>query len=56
MNPVVDFYFSKEKKGQQEINKLRTIIPGCGLGEELKWGYPGYTFRTSAGRGKITSC
>jgi uncharacterized protein YdeI (YjbR/CyaY-like superfamily) len=42
-NPKVDFYFSKSKKWQNEIRKLRTIILNCGLIEELKWGCPCYT-------------
>jgi uncharacterized protein YdeI (YjbR/CyaY-like superfamily) len=29
------------------MGKLRTIILGCGLTEELKWGKPCYTFRES---------
>ena len=44
MNPKVDFYFTKAKKWQKELEKLRTIILGCGLTEELKWGVPCYTF------------
>ena len=44
MNPKVDFYFSKAKKWQQEINRLRMIVLDCGLEEELKWGCPCYTF------------
>jgi uncharacterized protein YdeI (YjbR/CyaY-like superfamily) len=47
MNPKVDFYFNKEKKWQEEIERLRTIILGCGLNEELKWGCPCYTFEKS---------
>ncbi|MBI4947330.1 MAG: YdeI/OmpD-associated family protein [Bacteroidetes bacterium] len=47
MNPNVDFYFSKAKKWQEEIKKLRTIILDCGLTEELKWGCPCYTFQKS---------
>ncbi len=42
MNPKVDFYFSKTKKWQEEIRKLRMIVLGCGLTEELKWGVPCY--------------
>jgi uncharacterized protein YdeI (YjbR/CyaY-like superfamily) len=45
MNPKVDFYFSKAQKWQEEIVKLRAIILGCGLTEELKWGCPCYTFQ-----------
>jgi uncharacterized protein YdeI (YjbR/CyaY-like superfamily) len=47
MNPKVDFYFSKAKKWQQELEKLRTIVLQCGLTEELKWGVPCYTFQKS---------
>lgn len=47
MNPKVDWYFTKNKKWQEEIEVLRTIILGCGLTEELKWGCPCYTFRES---------
>jgi uncharacterized protein YdeI (YjbR/CyaY-like superfamily) len=47
MNPKVDFYFSKEKKWQEELEKLRTIILDCQLTEELKWGVPCYTFQKS---------
>lgn len=45
MNPRVDFYFNKTQKWEDEIGKLRTIILGCGLAEELKWGCPCYTFQ-----------
>ena len=38
MNPKVDFYFSKAKQWQEELEKLRTIILDCQLTEELKWG------------------
>jgi len=47
MNPKVDFYFNKDKKWQEEINKLRTIVLDCGLTEELKWGCPCYTFENT---------
>jgi uncharacterized protein YdeI (YjbR/CyaY-like superfamily) len=52
MNPKVDFYFSKAKKWQEEITKLRIIILDCQLTEELKWGVPCYTFPIPAGRQK----
>jgi uncharacterized protein YdeI (YjbR/CyaY-like superfamily) len=45
MNPKVDFYFTKAKKWQKEIEKLRSIVLDCGLTEELKWGVPSYTFQ-----------
>jgi len=47
MNPKVEFYFSKAKKWQEEIEKLRTIVLDCQLTEELKWGVPCYTFQKS---------
>jgi uncharacterized protein YdeI (YjbR/CyaY-like superfamily) len=47
MNPKVDFYFTKAKTWQEESKKLRRIILGCGLTEELKWGKPCYTFQGS---------
>ncbi len=47
MNPKVEFYFSKTKKWQEEIERLRTIVLNCGLTEELKWGCPCYTFQKS---------
>jgi uncharacterized protein YdeI (YjbR/CyaY-like superfamily) len=47
MNPKVDFYFSKARKWQEEIEQLRLIVLDCGLTEELKWGCPCYTFQKS---------
>lgn len=46
-NPRVDFYFNKADAWQKELKKLRTIILGCPLTEELKWGVPCYTFQGS---------
>jgi len=45
MNPKVDFYFSKAKNWQEELEKLRMIVLDCGLTEELKWGVPCYAFQ-----------
>lgn len=45
MNPKVDFFFTEDQKWQEEFGQLRTIILGCGLTEELKWGVPCYTFQ-----------
>jgi uncharacterized protein YdeI (YjbR/CyaY-like superfamily) len=45
INPKVDWYFNKNKKWQEEIETLRTIVLDCGLTEELKWGVPCYTFQ-----------
>src|SRR5436190_19109011 len=47
MNPRVDWYFTKAKKWQEELERLRTIVLDCGLTEELKWGCPCYTFQQS---------
>ena len=47
MNPIVDFYFSKTKKWQDELAQLRTIVLDCQLVEVLKWGCPCYTFEGS---------
>jgi len=47
MNPKVDFYFSKEVKWHDELEKLRTIVLDCQLTEELKWGCPCYTFQNA---------
>jgi uncharacterized protein YdeI (YjbR/CyaY-like superfamily) len=43
-NRKVDFFFTKAKKWKEEFEKLRTIVLGCGLTEELRWGCPCYTF------------
>lgn len=42
-NPVVDFYFQKNLKWKEEIDKLRQIALSANLTEELKWGCPCYT-------------
>jgi uncharacterized protein YdeI (YjbR/CyaY-like superfamily) len=47
MNPKVDIYLSRAKKWQEEFEKLRMIILDCQLTEELKWGWPCYTFQKS---------
>jgi uncharacterized protein YdeI (YjbR/CyaY-like superfamily) len=44
-NPKVDAFLSKQKNWKDEFEKLRTIILGSGLTEELKWGTPCYTFQ-----------
>ena len=48
MNPKVDFYFSKAKKWQEELEQLRMIVLECGLTEELKWGVPCYTLPSAS--------
>ena len=47
MNPKVDVYISKAKKWREEVGKLRAILLGCHLAEELKWGKPCYMFQKS---------
>jgi len=44
MNPKVDGYLRKSKRWQAELQKLRTIILGSPLTEEVKWRHPCYTF------------
>ena len=43
-NPKVDFFFTKAKMWKEEFETLRTIVLGCGLTEELRWGCPCYAF------------
>jgi uncharacterized protein YdeI (YjbR/CyaY-like superfamily) len=43
-NPKVDAFVSRAKAWQGEIQKLRSILLGCGLDEELKWGKPCFSF------------
>jgi len=43
-NPKVDQFLSRASAWQGEMQKLRTILLGCGLDEELKWGKPCFTF------------
>lgn len=45
MNPKVDAFLSRAEKWRKEFEKLRAIVQGCGLSEELKWGQPCYTFQ-----------
>ena len=42
-NPKVDGYLNRAEKWQAEMKKLRAIVLGCGLTEDLKWGKPCYT-------------
>lgn len=43
-NPKVDAFVERTKAWQGAIHKLRSILLGCGLEEELKWGKPCYAF------------
>ena len=47
MNTKVDWFFNKKTKWQEEFSELRTLVLGCGLTEELKWGCPCYTNQKS---------
>lgn len=40
MNPKVDAYIERSQKWPDEMAALRTILLGCGLTEEIKWGKP----------------
>jgi uncharacterized protein YdeI (YjbR/CyaY-like superfamily) len=44
MNPKVDKFIAASKKWREPMEQLRSIALDCGLGEELKWGKPCYTF------------
>jgi uncharacterized protein YdeI (YjbR/CyaY-like superfamily) len=47
MNPRVDAFINSAEKWQEEFRKLRTILLGFQLTEELKWGKPCYTFENN---------
>ena len=47
MDAKVDVYLRKAGKWQKEVEQLRTIVRDCQLTEELKWGWPCYTFQNS---------
>jgi uncharacterized protein YdeI (YjbR/CyaY-like superfamily) len=47
MNAKIDVVLSKAQRWQEEMEKLRLIVLDCGLTEELKWGWPCYTFNNS---------
>jgi uncharacterized protein YdeI (YjbR/CyaY-like superfamily) len=47
MNPKVDRYLSSAKQWRKEMEKLRKILLGRGLTEELKWDKPCYMFEKS---------
>jgi uncharacterized protein YdeI (YjbR/CyaY-like superfamily) len=47
MNSKIDVYLSNAKKWRKELEKLRRILLGCRLTEELKWGKPCYMFQKS---------
>jgi uncharacterized protein YdeI (YjbR/CyaY-like superfamily) len=47
MNPKVDEFIDNADKWQEEFRTLRTILLGCHLAEELKWGKPCYTYENN---------
>jgi uncharacterized protein YdeI (YjbR/CyaY-like superfamily) len=47
MNTMGEVNLNKFKKWHEEAEKLRTIILDCQLNEEMKWGWPCYSFRKS---------
>jgi uncharacterized protein YdeI (YjbR/CyaY-like superfamily) len=42
-NPRVDAYIERSDKWSAEMAGLRSILLGCGLTEEIKWGKPCYS-------------
>ena len=49
MNPKVDAYIERSTMWPAEMTRLREILLGCGLSEDIKWGKPCY----SSGDGNI---
>lgn len=45
MNPKVDAFLREATAWRDEMAKLRAIVLGCPLTEEVKWGQPCYTFQ-----------
>ena len=43
MNARVDAFLKQQTTWKKEFTKLRQVLLGCGLTEELKWGQPCYT-------------
>ena len=44
MNPKVDAFLARQERWRGAMEALRRIALDSGLGEELKWGKPCYTF------------
>jgi uncharacterized protein YdeI (YjbR/CyaY-like superfamily) len=42
VNLEVDAYIARSEQWPAEMTELRTVLLGCGLTEELKWGKPCY--------------
>lgn len=43
-NPKVDAFISRAKLWPAEMAKLRSVLLGCGLEEDIKWGKPCFMF------------
>jgi uncharacterized protein YdeI (YjbR/CyaY-like superfamily) len=43
-NPRLDAFFSGATRWREEMERLRAVVLGCPLTEELKWRQPCYTF------------
>jgi uncharacterized protein YdeI (YjbR/CyaY-like superfamily) len=41
-NPAVDAFLESQQRWREEFAALRGIVLGCGLDEQLKWGWPCY--------------
>ena len=49
-NPEVDAFFAQERPWREEMRALRKIALGCGMQEQMKWGWPSYA---SAGKNVV---
>lgn len=47
VNPKVDAYIERSDKWPDEMTDLRSVLLGCGLTEEIKWGKPCYSYEDS---------
>ncbi len=47
MDAKGDVFLKKAGKWHKEVEQLRKIVRDCQLNEELKWGWPCYTFQNS---------
>lgn len=47
MDAKGDVFLKKAGKWHKEVEQLRKIVHDCQLNEELKWGWPCYTFQNS---------
>jgi uncharacterized protein YdeI (YjbR/CyaY-like superfamily) len=43
VNAKVDAYIDRSNQWPAEIRQLRTVLLGCGLAEDVKWGKPCYS-------------